>query len=135
MTRISDVDEGKALAAWMTFKCSLVGLPYGGAKGGVTINPREYSDGELQRLVRRFTHQLGDTIGPEIDIPAPDVGTNAKMMDWIMDTYANVSGPGGRQQLKSPWGQLAKGFPTRRKSKESNNLIITRRNGRKFKNK
>ncbi len=95
-----DLDEVKALAAWMTFKCSLVGLPYGGAKGGVTINPREYSDGELQRLVRRFTHQLGDTIGPEIDIPAPDVGTNAKMMDWIMDTYANVSGPGGRQQLK-----------------------------------
>ena len=95
-----NLDEVKALAAWMTFKCSLVGLPYGGAKGGVTINPREYSDGELQRLVRRFTHQLGDTIGPEVDIPAPDVGTNAKMMDWIMDTYANVSGPGGRQQLK-----------------------------------
>ncbi len=95
-----DLDEVKALAAWMTFKCSLVGLPYGGAKGGVTMNPRDYSDRELERLVRRFTHQLGDTIGPEIDIPAPDVGTNAQMMDWIMDTYANVSGPGGRQQLR-----------------------------------
>ncbi|NNE96380.1 MAG: Glu/Leu/Phe/Val dehydrogenase [Acidimicrobiales bacterium] len=95
-----DLDEVKALAAWMTFKCSLVGLPYGGAKGGVTINPMDFSERELERLVRRFTHQLGDTIGPEIDIPAPDVGTNAQMMDWIMDTYANVSGPGGRQQLR-----------------------------------
>jgi glutamate dehydrogenase (NAD(P)+) len=95
-----DRDEVKALAAWMTFKCSLVGLPYGGAKGGVTINPRDYTDTELERLVRRFTHQLGDTIGPAVDIPAPDVGTNAQIMDWIMDTYANMSGPGGRQQLK-----------------------------------
>jgi glutamate dehydrogenase (NAD(P)+) len=95
-----DLDEVTALAAWMTFKCSLVGLPYGGAKGGVTVDPREYSDTEIERLVRRFTHQLGDTIGPTADIPAPDVGTNAQMMDWIMDTYANMSGPGGRQQLK-----------------------------------
>jgi glutamate dehydrogenase (NAD(P)+) len=95
-----DLDEVKALAAWMTFKCSLVGLPYGGAKGGVTIDPSAYTESELERLVRRFTHQLGDMIGPATDIPAPDVGTNSRMMDWIMDTYANVSGPGGRQQLK-----------------------------------
>ncbi len=95
-----DLDEVKALAAWMTFKCSLVGLPYGGAKGGITFDPHQYSERELERIVRRFTHQLGDTIGPARDIPAPDVGSNAKMMDWIMDTYANVSGPGGRQQLK-----------------------------------
>lgn len=95
-----DLDEVKALAAWMTFKCALAGIPFGGAKGGVTINPRDYSDAEMQRIVRRFTHALGSNIGPDHDIPAPDVGTNAMMMDWIMDTYTNLSGPGFRQTVK-----------------------------------
>ncbi len=95
-----DLDEVKALAAWMTFKCALAGIPFGGAKGGVTINPRDYSDSEMERIVRRFTHALGANIGPEHDIPAPDVGTNAMMMDWIMDTYTNLSGPGSRQTVK-----------------------------------
>ncbi|MEZ5340766.1 MAG: Glu/Leu/Phe/Val dehydrogenase [Acidimicrobiales bacterium] len=95
-----DLDEVKALAAWMTFKCALTGIPLGGAKGGVTIDPRAYSDAEMQRIVRRFTHALGSNIGPEHDIPAPDVGTNAKMMDWIMDTYANLSGPLNRHVVK-----------------------------------
>jgi glutamate dehydrogenase (NAD(P)+) len=95
-----DLDEVKALAQWMTFKCALVGLPFGGAKGGVTITPDLYSDDELQRVVRRFTHSLGTNIGVDHDIPAPDVGTNSRTMDWLMDTYANVSGPGGVQAVK-----------------------------------
>ncbi len=95
-----DLDEVSALAAWMTFKCSLVGLPLGGAKGGVTIDPRQFSAGELQRIVRRFTHALGSNIGPDHDIPAPDVGTNSQMMDWIMDTFANLSSPANRHSVK-----------------------------------
>ncbi len=95
-----DLDEVSALAAWMTFKCSLVGLPFGGAKGGVTIDPRQYSADEMQRLVRRFTHALGSNIGPDHDIPAPDVGTTSQMMDWIMDTFTNLAGPGNRQMVR-----------------------------------
>ncbi len=95
-----DLDEVTALAGWMTFKCALVGIPLGGAKGGVTIDPSAYSSAELQRVVRRFTHALGSNIGPEHDIPAPDVGTNSQMMDWLMDTYANMSGPNNRQMVK-----------------------------------
>lgn len=95
-----DLDEIKALAAWMTFKTALVGIPYGGAKGGVTINPNNHSSGELERIVRRFTAALGSNIGPNHDIPAPDVGTNAQMMDWIMDTYATIAGPNNRQVVR-----------------------------------
>ncbi len=95
-----NLDEVKALAAWMTFKCALVGLPLGGAKGGVTIDPSEHSEAEMQRIVRRFTHALGTNIGPEHDIPAPDVGTNSQMMDWLMDTFANLSGPASRHLVK-----------------------------------
>jgi glutamate dehydrogenase (NAD(P)+) len=95
-----DLDEVKALAAWMTFKTALVGIPYGGAKGGVTINPSNYSNEELERIVRRFTSALGSNIGPNHDIPAPDVGTNAQMMDWIMDTYATIAGPTNRQVVR-----------------------------------
>ncbi len=95
-----DLDEVKALAQWMTFKCALAGIPLGGAKGGVTIDPGNYSTAELQRVVRRFTHALGSNIGPEHDIPAPDVGTNSQMMDWLMDTYANICGPANRQMVK-----------------------------------
>jgi len=95
-----DLDEVKALAAWMTFKTALVGIPFGGAKGGVTINPADYSPGELERVVRRFTHALGANIGPDHDIPAPDMGTNSQTMDWLMDTYANISPPEHRQSVK-----------------------------------
>ena len=95
-----DLDEVKALAGWMTFKTALVGIPFGGAKGGVTIDPAEYSEEEMRRIVRRFTHALGSNIGPDHDIPAPDVGTSAKTMDWVMDTYANISPPGFRQSVK-----------------------------------
>ncbi|MCB1197588.1 MAG: Glu/Leu/Phe/Val dehydrogenase [Deltaproteobacteria bacterium] len=89
-------DEVKALAVWMTFKCALVGVPFGGAKGGVTVDPRELSSGELMRLTRRFTHALGSNIGPEYDIPAPDAGTNAKTMAIIMDTFMNAQNTANR---------------------------------------
>jgi glutamate dehydrogenase (NAD(P)+) len=83
-----DLDEVKALAMWMTWKCALVDIPYGGAKGGVTCDPKKMSRGELERLTRRFTSELMPIIGPESDIPAPDVGTDAQVMAWIMDTYS-----------------------------------------------
>lgn len=85
-----DLDEVKALALWMTFKCALVGIPMGGAKGGISVDPSSLSEGELMRMTRRFTHALGSNIGPEYDIPAPDVGTNAKVMAWMMDTFMNA---------------------------------------------
>lgn len=82
--------EVKALAAWMTWKSALMGIPLGGAKGGVTINPWDFSEDELCRVTRRFTHALGNNIGPEYDIPAPDMGTGAREMVWIMDTYMST---------------------------------------------
>jgi len=86
------LDEVKALAAWMTWKCSLSGLPFGGGKGGIQIDPTKYSQTELERITRRFTHALGTNIGPDFDIPAPDVGTNSQTMVWMMDTYINTFG-------------------------------------------
>lgn len=82
------IGEVAALAMWMSWKCALVGLPYGGAKGGVTCNPRSLSNSELERLTRRYTQELIPVIGPQVDIPAPDVGTNEQIMAWIMDTYS-----------------------------------------------
>lgn len=82
------VGEIAALAMWMSWKCSLVGLPYGGAKGGVACEPRSLSTGELERLTRRYTQELVPIIGPQIDIPAPDMGTNEQTMAWMMDTYS-----------------------------------------------
>jgi glutamate dehydrogenase (NAD(P)+) len=87
-----DIDEVKALAAWMTFKCAVVNLPYGGAKGAVKVDPSTLSRGELERLTRRFTAMILPIIGPEKDIPAPDVNTNAEIMGWIMDTYSMLQG-------------------------------------------
>ncbi len=86
------LDEIIALAMWMTWKCAVVNIPYGGAKGGVVCNPKEMSLGELERMTRRFTSELLPIIGPEIDIPAPDVYTNAQVMAWIMDTYSMNKG-------------------------------------------
>jgi glutamate dehydrogenase (NAD(P)+) len=83
------LDEVKALAAWMTWKSALLEIPFGGAKGGIKFDPREYSKLELERITRRFTHSLGSNIGPDYDIPAPDMGTNAQTMVWMMDTYMN----------------------------------------------
>lgn len=97
-----ELDEIKALAALMTMKCSLAQLPMGGAKGGVQTDPRYLSNDELMRLTRRFTSALGANIGPDYDIPAPDVGTNAQIMAWIADTYMmSLSHPGNRQHGQS----------------------------------
>jgi len=87
-----NLDEVKALATWMTWKCSLLKLPLGGAKGGICVNPRELSKNELEKLTRRFTTEIINIIGPDIDIPAPDVNTNAQIMAWIMDTYSMNKG-------------------------------------------
>ena len=86
------LDEVKALASWMTYKCALHDIPFGGGKGGIKFMPRQHSQAELERITRRFTHALGSNIGPEYDIPAPDVGTNGQIMVWMMDTYMNVVG-------------------------------------------
>jgi glutamate dehydrogenase (NAD(P)+) len=88
----TDLDEVRALAMWMTWKCALVNVPFGGAKGGVTVDPRELEPDELARVTRRFTAELQGIIGPEIDIPAPDVGTNAQTMAWMMDTFSMHAG-------------------------------------------
>lgn len=82
-----DIDDARALATWMTWKTALSGLPYGGAKGGIEIDPAKYSQSELERITRRFTYALGNNIGPEYDIPAPDVNTGPQTMAWILDTY------------------------------------------------
>lgn len=87
-----NMDEVKALAAWMTFKCAVVNIPYGGGKGGVVVNPSTLSKGELRRLTRRFTAMIAPIIGPEQDVPAPDVGTTPEVMGWIMDTYSMLNG-------------------------------------------
>ena len=84
--------EVSALAMWMTWKCSLVGLPLGGAKGGVACDPAELSRNELQSLTRRYTAEMLNVIGPEVDVPAPDMGTNEQVMAWIMDTYSQHKG-------------------------------------------
>lgn len=86
------LDDLKALGAMMTWKCALMEIPFGGAKGGVRCNPRSLSSSELMRVVRRFTHALGSNIGPDYDIPAPDVGTGSREMVWMMDTYMNTVG-------------------------------------------
>lgn len=87
-----DLNEVMALSAWMTIKCAAVNLPYGGAKGGIRVDPFSLSEGELERLTRRYTSEIGIIIGPQKDIPAPDVGTNGKVMAWIMDTYSMNQG-------------------------------------------
>ncbi|MBZ5583068.1 MAG: Glu/Leu/Phe/Val dehydrogenase [Acidobacteriia bacterium] len=82
------LDEVRALASWMTWKCAVVNIPFGGGKGGVICDPRLLSDAELEKLTRRYTAEIIDFIGPERDVPAPDVNTNEKVMAWIMDTYS-----------------------------------------------
>src|SRR6185369_5666134 len=82
------LDEVRALSAWMTWKCAVVNIPFGGAKGGVICDPGSLSRGELERITRRYTAELMDQFGPEKDVPAPDMGTNPQTMAWIMDTYS-----------------------------------------------
>lgn len=87
-----NLDEVKALAAWMTWKCAVVDIPYGGAKGGVTCNPREMSTGEIERLMRAYTQAMADVFGPDRDIPAPDMGTGPREMAWLMDQFSRIQG-------------------------------------------
>jgi len=86
------VDEVRALAMWMTWKCALMGIPFGGAKGGIVCDPKKMSRGELERMTRRYTSEIINEIGPEKDIPAPDVGTDGSVMAWIFDTYSMNKG-------------------------------------------
>ena len=87
-----DLNELRALALWMTMKCAVVGIPMGGAKGGITVDPKKLSAGELERLTRSFTRAMKDVFGPERDVPAPDVNTTPKIMAWIMDEYSKIVG-------------------------------------------
>ena len=116
------LDEVKALAMWMTWKCAVVGIPYGGGKGGVIVDPKKLSLKELEGLTRRFATEISVLIGPERDIPAPDVNTNAQTMAWIMDTYSMhvghtvpgvvtgkpiaLGGSEGPQRGDGPWRRL-----------------------------
>src|SRR5579862_5077396 len=86
------LDEVRALASWMTWKCAVTNIPFGGGKGGIICDPTLLSPGELERITRRYTAELYEFIGPEIDVPAPDVNTNEQTMAWIMDTYSMRSG-------------------------------------------
>ena len=95
-----ELNEVKALASWMTWKSALCDIPFGGAKGGITFDPHQIEQDELERVVRRFTHSLGTNIGPDHDIPAPDLGSNSQAMVWMMDTYANSTGAAERQNVK-----------------------------------
>ena len=95
-----DLDEVKALASWMTWKSALCDIPFGGAKGGISFDPTALETDELERVVRRFTHALGTNIGPDHDIPAPDLGSNAQSMVWMMDTYANSTWATESQNVK-----------------------------------
>jgi len=96
----ANLDEMKALASWMTYKSALHEIPFGGGKGGVKVDPRQHSKSELERITRRFTSALGSNIGPEFDIPAPDVNTNEQTMVWMMDTYMNIVGAGDRNMVR-----------------------------------
>ncbi len=92
-----DRDEVRALSAWMTWKTAIANLPFGGAKGGIQFDPKKYSLEDIEKITRRFTFALGTNIGPEFDIPAPDMNTNAQIMAWILDTYLSMQSPHERQ--------------------------------------
>ena len=93
-----DIDEVRALATWMTWKSAIIDIPFGGAKGGIQLDPANYSAREIERITRRFTFALGSNIGPEYDIPAPDVNTTGQIMAWILDTYLSMMPPAERNR-------------------------------------
>ncbi|HEY7078677.1 MAG TPA: Glu/Leu/Phe/Val dehydrogenase, partial [Nitrososphaeraceae archaeon] len=93
------IEEVKALSMWMTWKCAVADIPYGGGKGGIICNPKEMSETELERLTRRYAYSIADIIGPRTDIPAPDVYTGGKEMAWIMDTYSALKGNFGQPEI------------------------------------
>ena len=112
------LDEVKALSAWMTWKCAVAGIPYGGAKGGVICNPKEMSEGELERLSRRYIYEISSIIGPEKDIPAPDVYTTPQIMGWYIDTYNKLTGESNFSTITGKplelWGSEGRGEATAR---------------------
>jgi len=112
------LDEVKALSAWMTWKCAVAGIPYGGAKGGVICNPKEMSEGELERLSRRYIYEISSIIGPEKDIPAPDVYTTPQIMGWYIDTYNKLTGESNFSTITGKplelWGSEGRGEATPR---------------------
>lgn len=112
------LDEVKALSAWMTWKCAVIGIPYGGAKGGVICNPKEMSEGELERLSRRYIYEISSIIGPEKDIPAPDVYTTPQIMGWYIDTYNKLTGKANYSAITGKplelWGSEGRGEATAR---------------------
>ena len=93
------IEEVKALSMWMTWKCAIADIPYGGGKGGIICNPKEMSEVELERMTRRYAYSIADIIGPRTDIPAPDVYTGGKEMAWIMDTYSALKGNFGQPEI------------------------------------
>src|SRR5213594_1933908 len=138
------LDEVRALASWMTWKCAVVNIPFGGAKGGVICDPHKLSEGELERITRRYTAEILDYIGPERDVPAPDMNTNEQTMAWIMDTYSmhvrhtvtavvtgkplNLGGSQGRYEATGRGLMIACGEALKRfgRSPESTRVIIQR---------
>jgi glutamate dehydrogenase/leucine dehydrogenase len=112
------LDEVKALSAWMTWKCAIVGIPYGGAKGGVICNPKKLSEGEIERLSRRYIYEISSIIGPGKDIPAPDVYTTPKIMGWYIDTYNKIKGEANFSTITGKplelWGSEGRGEATAR---------------------
>ena len=122
-----NADEVRALASWMTWKCAVADIPFGGAKGGLICNPKELSKNELRKVTRRFITELGDTIGPHTDIPAPDVGTDAETMAWIYDTYDMMHA--GKNNLPVVTGKplTMGGSLGRREATARGCLFVTRR--------
>src|SRR3989442_9264783 len=120
-------DEVRALASWMTWKCAVADIPFGGAKGGVICNPKELSRNELRKVTRRFITELGDSIGPHTDIPAPDMNTDAEVMAWIYDTYDMMHA--GKNNLPVVTGKpVAMGGSLGRKEATARGcLFVTRR--------
>ncbi|MDO8599780.1 MAG: Glu/Leu/Phe/Val dehydrogenase dimerization domain-containing protein, partial [bacterium] len=105
-----DMDEVRALAFWMTIKCAVAGIPFGGAKGGVTVDPKSLSTGELERLSRGYVRALGANIGPRIDVPAPDVNTNPTIMGWMVDEWRKASGVSSQRSARE-WHAAFTGKP------------------------
>ncbi|MFX0168656.1 MAG: Glu/Leu/Phe/Val dehydrogenase [Candidatus Hodarchaeota archaeon] len=123
------LDEVKALAIWMSIKTAVVGLPYGGAKGGIVCNPKEMSDNELEHLTRRFTHEIMEIIGPYRDVPAPDVYTSEREMAWIYDTYSEAQGYATPEVVTGK--PIAVGGSLGRKEATSRGVVITVREAAK----
>ena len=113
-----NLDEVKALSAWMTWKCAIAGIPYGGAKGGIICNPKKLSEGEIEKLSRRYIYEISSIIGPGKDIPAPDVYTTPKIMGWYIDTYNKIKGEASFSTITGKplelWGSEGRGEATAR---------------------